>query len=205
MGQNIRARPPAFFYNPHKSLRQPFILVVMTASSRQSPDAERMTEWVREHGPAVRGYLLGIVRRADEADDLAQEVFCRAWQGRQRYQEQGYARTYLLRIADRLACDRLRRKKPVETLSEEGWRLNEPRSDEGDPVTKAMAVEAAGRLAEALDQLTPVQRRVLLLRFYGQLTFDEIAQTLGCPLSTALSHCRRGLEMLRKQLAEIKP
>ncbi len=164
-----------------------------------------MTEWVREHGPAVRGYLLGIVRRADEADDLAQEVFCRAWQGRQRYQEQGYARTYLLRIADRLACDRLRRKKPVETLSEEGWRLNEPRSDEGDPVTKAMAVEAAGRLAEALDQLTPVQRRVLLLRFYGQLTFDEIAQTLGCPLSTALSHCRRGLEMLRKQLAEIKP
>lgn len=164
-----------------------------------------MTEWVREHGPAVRGYLLGLVRRADEADDLAQEVFCRAWQGRQRYQEQGYARTYLLRIADRLACDRLRRKKPVETLSEEGWRHNEPRSDEGDPVTKAMAVEAAGRLAEALDQLTPVQRRVLLLRFYGQLTFDEIAQTLGCPLSTALSHCRRGLEMLRKQLAEIKP
>lgn len=164
-----------------------------------------MTEWVQEHGPAVRGYLLGIVRRADEADDLAQEVFCRAWQSRQRYQEKGFARSYLLRIADHLACDRLRRKKPVETLSDEGWRNHEPKCNWGDPVTKAMSIEAAEHLNEALDQLTPVQRRVLLLRFYGQLTFDEIAQTLGCPLSTALSHCRRGLEMLRRQLAEVKP
>jgi RNA polymerase sigma-70 factor (ECF subfamily) len=189
----------------NKHRRGAFILVAMTTSGRESPEAERMAEWVREHGPAVRGYLLGIVRRADEADDLTQEVFCRAWQGRGRYQEQGHARTYLLRIADRLACDRMRRKKPVETLSDEGWRNHEPRSDSGDPVTKAIAAEAAERLNEALDQLTPTQQRVLLLRYYGQLTFDQIAETLGCPLSTALSHCRRGLEMLRKQLAEVKP
>ncbi len=164
-----------------------------------------MAEWVREHGPAVRGYLLGIVRRADEADDLTQEVFCRAWQNRGRYQEQGCARTYLLRIADHLACDRTRRKKPVETLSDEGWRNNEPTSGSGDPVTKAVAAEAAERLNEALDQLTPTQRRVLLLRYYGQMTFHQIAETVGCPLGTALSHCRRGLEMLRKQLAGVQP
>ncbi|MCU0875792.1 MAG: RNA polymerase sigma factor, partial [Pirellulaceae bacterium] len=180
----------------NKHRRGAFILVAMTTSGRESPEAERMAEWVREHGPAVRGYLLGIVRRADEADDLTQEVFCRAWQGRGRYQEQGHARTYLLRIADRLACDRMRRKKPAdrlacdrmrrkkpaETLSEEGWRNAEPRSDSGDPVTKAIAAEAAERLNEALDQLTPSQQRVLLLRYYGQLTFDQIAETLGCPL-----------------------
>lgn len=161
-----------------------------------------MAVWVRDHGPAVRGYLLAIVRRSDEADDLAQEVFCRAWQSRGRYQEQGHARSYLLRIADRLACDRIRRKKPEVTLSEEGWRDREPWSDRGNPVNNALESEAGERLKTALGQLTPVQRRVLLLRYYGQLTFDEVAQTLGCPLNTALSHCRRGLEVLRKQLAE---
>jgi DNA-directed RNA polymerase specialized sigma24 family protein len=45
----------------------------------------------------------------------------------------------------------------------------------------------------------------MLLRYYGQLTFEQIALTLGCPLNTALSHCRRGLERLRKQLVEDKP
>ena len=164
-----------------------------------------MALWVREHGPAVRGYLLAIVRRADEADDLVQEVFCRAWQGRGQYQEQGHARTYLLRIADRLACDRFRRKKPEGTLSDEGWRDKEPWSDSGNPLRMAEASEAVERLNAALGQLAPIQQRVLLLRYYGQLTFDQIAETLGCPLSTTLSHCRRGLEMLRKQLAEDTP
>ena len=164
-----------------------------------------MAAWVREHGPAVRGYLLAIVRHADQADDLVQEVFCRAWQGRGKYREQGHARTYLLRIADRLACDRFRRKKPERTLSDEGWRDQEPWSDSGNPLRTAVASEAVERLNAALGQLAPIQQRVLLLRYYGQLTFDQIAETLGCPLSTALSHCRRGLEMLRRQLAEDKP
>lgn len=161
-----------------------------------------MAEWVRNHGPAVRGYLLAILRRPDDADDLAQEVFCRAWQGRHRYQEQGHARSYLLRIADRLACDRIWRRKPEETLSHEGWRDKEPWSDSGDPVQTAVQSEATRQLHAALAQLTPIQQRVLLLRYYGQLTFEQIAQTLGCPLNTALSHCRRGLEVLRKRLAE---
>lgn len=164
-----------------------------------------MAVWVREYGPAVRGYLLAMVRRADDADDLAQEVFCRAWQARGRYHEQGQARSYLLRIADRLVCDRRRRKKPEETLDDEGWRSKEPWSDGTDPVGNAMKCEAAQQLRAALGQLTPIQQRVLLLRYYGQLTFEQIAETLGCPLNTALSHCRRGLEMLRRQLAEDKP
>ncbi len=48
-----------------------------------------------------------------------------------------------------------------------------------------------------MEALTPPQRRVLLLRYYGDLSFSEIAEIVGCPLSTALSHCRRGLLTLR--------
>ena len=65
-----------------------------------------------------------------------------------------------------------------------------------------MQAEVNGQLAAALDQLSSPQRRVLLLRYFGQLTFAEIAEMTDCPLNTTLSHCRRGLETLRVLMVE---
>jgi RNA polymerase sigma-70 factor (ECF subfamily) len=65
-----------------------------------------------------------------------------------------------------------------------------------------MLSEQIGLLHAALDRLAPMQQRVLLLRYYSQLDFQEIADTLQMPLNTALSHCRRGLEALRRLLVE---
>ena len=65
-----------------------------------------------------------------------------------------------------------------------------------------MQSEARRELEAAMELLTAAQRRVLLLRYYGDLSFAEIAETMGCPLSTALSHCRRGLLALRQIIAE---
>ncbi len=177
----------------------------MAPSAHDAAEAERFTEWVRLHGRAVRGYLLGLVRRSDVADDLAQEVFSRAWQARARYREQGSARAYLLRIADRLACDRGRRHGRETTLDEGTWKAMEPASRAADPSRAAEATEINGQLAAALDQLSPAQQRVLLLRYYGQVSFVEIAEMIGCPLNTTLSHCRRGLQTLRKLLVEETP
>jgi RNA polymerase sigma-70 factor (ECF subfamily) len=169
---------------------------------RRANEDDRVANWAREHGRAVRGYLLAMVRRPNLADDLAQEVFCRAWQARSRYREQGNARAYLLRIADRLVCDRRRRAGREVTLDEDGWKQIEPVSGAVEPSRAVAQAEAASQLAAALDRLSPMQRRVLLLRYYGQLRFAEIAEIINCPLSTTLSHCRRGLIALRKLLVE---
>jgi len=150
----------------------------------------------------VRGYLLAMVRRLDLADDLTQEVFCRAWQARSRYREQGNARAYLLRIADRLVCDHGRKAGREVTLDEQVWKQIETVSRVAEPSQALAQTEAVGQLAAALDRLSPAQRRVLLLRYYGELTFSEIAAIIDCPLSTTLSHCRRGLIALRKLLVE---
>lgn len=168
-------------------------------------DTERFIEWGHDHGPAVRGYLWSMVRRRDLADDLTQEVFCRAWQARDRYREQGNARAYLLRIADRLVFDRSRKTGREVTMSEEGWRQIEPESLTATPAQAALQAEAARRLAQAMDELSSIQRRVLLLRYYGQMSFSEIAEMIGCPLNTTLSHGRRGLLALRKTLVEETP
>lgn len=173
------------------------------ANCGPNTDEERLFgDWVREHGQAVRGFLLAMVRRPDVADDLCQEVFCRAWQARSRYREEGNARAYLLRIADRLVCDRGRRAEPYVNLNEDGWRKYEPHDSAVEPSQVALLAERSEELTAALDQLSPIQRRVLLLRYYGQLSFAEVATMVDCPLNTALSHCRRGLEALRKLLVE---
>jgi RNA polymerase sigma-70 factor (ECF subfamily) len=173
----------------------------MNDTPGESSDEVRFAQWVHTHGKAVRGFLRGMVRQPDLAEELCQEVFCRAWQARGRYREEGNARAYLLRIADRLACDRSRQNRPVQ-LDEAGWRANEPASRGVGPSQAVALGEQTQLLAEALEQLSSVQRRVLLLRYYGQFSFAEIAVMLECPLNTTLSHGRRGLEALRKLFEE---
>jgi RNA polymerase sigma-70 factor (ECF subfamily) len=173
--------------------------------SRLAEDTRRFNRWAREHSAALRGYLLAMTRREDLADELAQETFCRAWQARRRYREQGNARAYLLRIADRLVCDRGRKAGREVALGEQSWQQIEPESHAAGPSESLLQAEAGRRLTAALGGLSPAQRRTLLLRYYGQLTFSEIAQIMDCPLNTALSHCRRGLLALRKTLAESIP
>ncbi len=169
-------------------------------------DVERLAGWVRDHGPSVHGYLFALVRDRHTADDLLQDVFCRAWEARHRYVESGSQRAYLLRIADRLACDCARRgrgpfgKREV-LLDGEAWRTIEPFHD-AQPDDDVLAVESRQQLARALEALSEPQRRTLLLRYFGDLDFVAIARILGCPLNTVLSHGRRGLLALRRMLVE---
>src|SRR5437868_704571 len=100
--------------------------VLLMAADTEVGQQKRFDEWIRDHGRAVRGFLLALVRRSDVADDLCQEVFCRAWQGRQRYAEQGKTRAYLLQIANRLAVDRGRRSEPQTNLDDDTWKACEP-------------------------------------------------------------------------------
>src|SRR5262245_31076061 len=147
----------------------------MAADDTRQAAEKRLAQWVREHAAAVRGYLLGVVRRADVADDLVQMVFQRAWQARDRYRDEGHERAYLLRIADRLVVDHSRRTKREVTVDEATWRDVEPADGIAEPLDELIRGEGGAELALALDRLTEPQRRVLLLRFFGDLTFAEIA------------------------------
>jgi RNA polymerase sigma factor (sigma-70 family) len=146
-----------------------------------------------------------MVRRPDVADELAQEAFFRAWQARHRYREEGYARAYLIRIADRLVCDYIRRLGREVQVGDEQWKQVEPASRGGEPDDAMLQHESVEQLLAAMERLSPAQRRVLLLRYYSDMSFAEIASMMGCPLGTALSHCRRGLQLLRSQLVENEP
>ena len=174
----------------------------MSDAERRNDERELLTVWVRQHGAAVLGFLTGMVRDRALAEDLLQEVFCRAWQARGRYCDTGRERAYLLRIADRLACDHARRRKretPFETV---GTELIAHAGKECPPWERLAQAETRQLLEAALDALSEPQRRTLLLRYYGNFEFNEIAEMLGSPINTVLSHNRRGLSALRQLLAE---
>jgi RNA polymerase sigma-70 factor (ECF subfamily) len=170
--------------------------------AHRTPHTERLNQWVLDHARAVRGYLAAMVRDQHAADDLLQEVFCRAWQARDRYAEQGKPRAYLLRIADRLVRDRARVAGRERPMGEEQWEQLEPVATDAAPLANLLGAENRRQLAEALDTLSDGQRRTLLLRYYGDMDFQEIADVMECPTNTVLSHARRGLMALRRQLME---
>jgi RNA polymerase sigma-70 factor, ECF subfamily len=139
----------------------------MAADDRSSPADDRIARWVREHAASVRGYVFGLVRRSDVADDLVQEVFERAWQARDRYRDEGHERAFLLRIADRLVIDRSRRRGLEINLDDTTWHKVEPADPTSQPLDEMTRGETNEELTAALNQLTPAQTRVLLLRFFG--------------------------------------
>ncbi len=175
----------------------------MSASQAPCDEILRLDDWPGQYGAAVRAYIVALVRNAHLAEDLAQEVFVRAWRTRDRYREQGHAKAYLFRIADHVVCDSLRKRRPA-TLGDDMWNVADPAA-RSDPAGQAAAAETQSRLYRALDLLSPTQRRILLLRYFGQATFGEIAETVECPLNTVLSHCRRALELLRTEFADLSP
>jgi RNA polymerase sigma-70 factor (ECF subfamily) len=171
----------------------------MSNAIRQT-DSQRLSRWVHDHGRAVQGFLVSLVGDRHVAEDLTQETFCRAWEARERYDDIGRERGYLLRIADRLARDHGRRRGREIGVDQTTWQVIEPVDDLTVPEANAAQYETERQLQTALRALSEPQRRALLLRYYGQLEFQEIATALNCPIGTALSHAHRGLSVLRKLL-----
>lgn len=141
------------------------------------------------------------IRRLEEpvdAEDVTQQVFVKAWQGRGRFDpERGQVAAWLLGIARYTVADtfaardrqrRLAERTAIRTASD-----NEPR-EESDRIADAMVVRAG------MTALADAQRRVLRLAFYDGLTHVQIAQRLQLPLGTVKSHIRRGLRQLRDNL-----
>jgi RNA polymerase sigma-70 factor (ECF subfamily) len=162
------------------------------------------------HARIVFALLVRIAGDRDAAEEILQEVFLRAWQHAHAFDDsRGTVRSWLYGIAHNLALNELRRRRrrpqpqprPAST---------DPDSDEyagnvavgADPAVDAWCAVRDAELAQALDQLPPSQRAVLLL--YGEgFSQSEIAARLGEPLGTVKSRMRRALGHLRETLSAL--
>lgn len=159
---------------------------------------------VKRHQSLVRGLATRFFADGAAGRDVAQDVFMALWAERDRYRAQGKFRSYLVSVALH-RCHTLLRKQ--QTRSEHLQRQSQtsaepPRPEEDQPIQQVIEREKARQIREMLARIPEKQRRVLILRFTLDLSFEEIATITGLPLGTVKSHALRGLKRLRALLPE---
>lgn len=167
------------------SLRMPRPqLVRPDAAPSPSQDAEELgiEDLFRLHAGAVASLGLSVLHSAEEADDLVQEVFLRAWRALDRLEDREEARPWLMTIAIRVARTRLRRRKLSRLL----FRTGEVDVEHiAAPGVLPEHRELLQRLYATLDQL-PVELRIAwVLRYVQAETVESVARLCGWSLSTA--------------------
>jgi RNA polymerase sigma-70 factor (ECF subfamily) len=149
----------------------------------------------REQGAVYRA-CLRILGRPHDAEDVAQESFLMASRSIGTYRGDGPLGGWLMRIATRQAFRRLGQRRDAVELSPE-LPIGAPG---GDPVAATLAGERQRAVRLAVAALREPYREVVALRFFGELSLDEIAAATGRPLNTVKTHLRRGLDKLRPLL-----
>ena len=151
-------------------------------------------ERLAECGPLAYRVARGVLRNSADAEDVAQEALLRAYRRFERLRDRSRFRAWLVRIAFRLAIDRLRASKRRENRETQWLRQAPPASTEDVAATS----EFQGQLERAMDDLPDKHRLVLLLAAMEGHSMEEVAEMTGLPLGTVKSR----LFFARKQLAE---
>ncbi|MBX5435649.1 MAG: RNA polymerase sigma factor [Alicyclobacillaceae bacterium] len=145
---------------------------------RGGVNAAEFERLVREYSPMVRSLIYHITRSPDDVDDIAQDVFLRAFQAMPTFRG-GSFRAFLGRIARNRCYDLLRQRRassasPFLALAADDWP-----SAERSPEETVVAREAVAEVIRVVGQLSQVDREILLLRHVHEFTYDEIAAVLG--------------------------
>ncbi len=176
----------------------------MARSARGDADSfnQLITRWERP----IYALAYRVIGHEQDARDVCQETFLRAFRGIAAFKGQAKFSSWLYRIALNLCRDWIRRERRTPVVQPpEGIDLTELVSEQGptESIEDIVARRDMSRLvARAMRALSEEQRTAVVLKEYQGLTFQEIADMLGCPLSTVKTRLYQGLTLLRRELEE---
>ena len=179
----------------------------------QQGEREAFATLVRRHQDRAFNLAYQMVRNREDALDVAQEAFARAYTSLSAFKGDATFGTWLHRIVVNLAIDTLRRRRRGGEAPYDDSRglPEEPEGDppaSDDPATALAAKQTRALLAHGIGQLPPAQRAVLILREIEGLSYEEIARAVGCNLGTVMSrlfYARRKLQQaLKGHLADLR-
>jgi RNA polymerase sigma-70 factor, ECF subfamily len=160
----------------------------------QAGDTQAYACLVERHRPFVLSLAYRLCGSSEEAQDVAQDAFVRAWQALPRFRGDASFRTWIYRITSNVALERLR-KQPAVPISDE-----QATADDASPETLALRSERQRAVQRAIARLPSESRLVLVLREYEGLTYQEIATVAGIPLGTVMSRLHYARQWLRQHL-----
>jgi RNA polymerase sigma-70 factor (ECF subfamily) len=153
----------------------------------------------------IQGAIYRMIGSEEEARDLSQEAFLKAYRGLPAFKGEARFSSWLYQIALNLCRDRMRRRRGRLMVS-----LDALEADGQAPVLREEATahdrvesqDQADRVKAAVLALPEEQREVIVLKEYEDLTFQEIAGLLDLPVSTVKTRLYRGLDKMRERLSE---
>ena len=165
-------------------------------------DQSALAELYDRHARPIYSLALRILREQADAEDIVQEVFAQAWNQAARFNSsRGAVAAWLLMMARSRAIDRLRfdqRKKRVNTYPHSLG----PTTDIVDPQQACLFEEQSRLLRNALEVLTPEERKAIENAFFSELTYEQTARKLNQPLGTVKTRIRSGLGKLREAMGK---
>jgi RNA polymerase sigma-70 factor (ECF subfamily) len=163
-------------------------------------DREAFRILVERESAAVIRACHRVLGDIHEAEDAAQEAFVTAFRSLAGWRAEGPFGAWLTRIAVRIALRRAERRREVTWIDPGDPARGIDLPGGMDPVATTLRAERAAGLRTAVGRLDEPYREVVALRFFGELSLDEIASQTGRPLGTVKTHLRRGLLRLRTAL-----
>ena len=159
---------------------------------------------VDEHQRYVYNLALRVVKDENEALDLTQETFVRAWTALPNFKGQSQFRTWLYRIVTNLCYNRLPNLR--RSLNDLGDDVMEdiPEQHFNSPASEFESNETKHHLSQAIQNLDTNYQLLITLRYQNELSYDEIATTLNLPLGTVKTGIFRAKEQLRKALVHLE-
>lgn len=161
-------------------------------------DAQQtLTDWYDDYGEAVLTYILMMVRDYQQAEDLTQETFLKAFKNQQSFAHQSSIKTWLFSIAHNTTVDFLRRKHPLQHYL--GFTMKEIDHTPLPEQLVALDVQHE-QFYKALQQLKPSYRQVILLRKLKEFSTAETASILGWSESKVKMTLQRALITFKETL-----
>lgn len=145
-----------------------------------------------------------VVRDQALAQDVVQEAFIKVYRSIAKFQFRSSFKSWLYRIAVNEAISVMRRRKIVEDLAPEpvtGPLDRAPIDGYSHPEQAALDAEERELLRSAIDQLDPLHRTVVILKYFHEFSDAEIAEAVGCPAGTVKSRLHRARELLRQSVS----
>lgn len=179
----------------------------------QSGDTSAFNELVTRYRNRAYAMIYNMVRNEQDAWDLAQDGFLKAWKSISRFRGQSSFYTWLYRILMNVTIDAMRRKQ-IEGGTEFDDQIGLQNIAPGAPTAPKSEMEPAERMSdkeirlridEAIEKLSPEHRTAIVMREIDGLEYTEIAEQMGCSLGTVMSrlfYARKKLQALLKDVYE---
>jgi RNA polymerase sigma-70 factor (ECF subfamily) len=175
-------------------------------------DKEAFRELVERYQRKIISVALGMVHNREDAIEIAQETFVKAYENLGRFKGESSFYTWLYRIAVNRAIDFQRRERRHPTIGLEDRPGAPDTGDVGDdilgeerpadPYHQAKAHEIGERVTEAINELTPDHKAVILLREVEGLSYDEISRVMQCSKGTVMSRLHYARKKLQQKLKD---